>query len=147
MIPSAPLRSAVWKPFWICCGEPSVAIVFADQPSCEAAWATILPCIWHAAAPQLMNTSFLPDGTALPTGLETVMSVGRLVAAATTVFAWSSAAVPVGFAEALLPLELCVLELPPEPHPAAATSATIASEAMPYRLRADVSGDIPPSSL
>ena len=47
-----------------------------------------LPCSSHCAAPQLMNTIFLPDGTALPTGLVTVIAVGRCDAWATICWAW-----------------------------------------------------------
>src|SRR4029079_1058649 len=83
MMPSAPVRSGVSKPFWICWGEPSVAIVFDDQPSLAAASATILPCVWHAAAPQLMNTSFLPAGTVLAIGVVTVRLLERFGAGAT----------------------------------------------------------------
>src|SRR5919201_980705 len=48
----------------------------------------ILPCSWHDAAPQLMNTSFLPAGTGLPIGLLTVMALGRLRPWFITAWAW-----------------------------------------------------------
>src|SRR4051812_29223246 len=125
MIPSAPPRSAVLKPFWICCGEPSVAIVFDVQPSFAAASATILPCVWQAAAPQLMNTSFLPVGMVLPTGVVTVIALGRLVACATMALAWSTA--ELAPAVAVVDGPALAVALPEsellDPHPATATSA------------------------
>src|SRR4051812_173422 len=145
MMPSAPPRRAVLKPFWICCGEPSVAIVFDDQPSLAAASATILPCAWQAAAPQLMNTSFLPAGTGLPIGVVTVMSVGRLVAWDNTALAWVSAVLAllcvVDDDDELAESELELLES----QPVMATSAIATAAAPAPRrdlLHADVSGDM-----
>jgi hypothetical protein len=141
MMPSAPPRSAVSNPFLICWGDPSVAIVLELHPSLAAASATILPWSWQAAAPQLMNTSFLPDGTLLSIGVVTVMSLGRLVAAATTAFAWVSAALPLELLEDLVP-ESLELPLSEPPHPAAAMANVAPSAASPaarrYRLLAGV---------
>src|SRR5436190_24115070 len=96
-----------------------------------------------------MNTSFLPVGMGLPTGVFTVMSVGRLVASARTALACVSVAL-VSLWDAddpeLLEPELLSLE----PQPAATTMSAIATATTParrrYLLHADVSGDmcIPP---
>ena len=125
MMPSAPLRSAVSKPFWICCGEPSVAIVFDVQPSLAAASATILPCVWQAAAPQLMNTSFLPVGHGLAdrrADRDGARALGRL--RRPRPWPGPPASLPPLVADDdELAFVLSEPELPLEPHPATATSA------------------------
>src|SRR4051794_19171622 len=97
---SAPLRSAVSNAPCSFSGEPSVAIVDADQPRSLAPWAMILPWTLQASTPQLMKAIFLPAGTVLPTGSVTPIVVGRVLACLTTD---SASATPAGEGAPLAP--------------------------------------------
>src|SRR5689334_15005416 len=130
---SAPLRRAVANALWIFSGEPSVAIVCDVHPRWLAASLTMLPCSWHCAAPQLMNTSFLPVGIGFWIGVETVMLDGRAALCSRTFWAWLSDALTLAFAGVELELEL----LPDEPQPATAPAATTAVTAATTALRRD----------
>src|SRR3954454_24221548 len=92
-----------------------------------------------------MNTSFLPVGIVLPTGVFTVMSVGRFVASARTALACASVAL-LSLWDADDPELLEPELLSSEPQPAATTTSAIATATTPaprrYLLHADVSGDM-----
>src|SRR3954452_11847179 len=77
---SAPWRSAVSNAFCSCSGEPSVLIVDPFQPRSAAPCLMMSPWISQACTPQLMNTTFLPVGTGLPTAVASPIVVGRVVA-------------------------------------------------------------------
>ena len=81
---SAPWRSALSNAFCSRSGEPSVAIFVRLQPRSAAPWARMSPWISHACTPQLMKTTFLPLGMALPTGPEIPTLLGRTDAFATS---------------------------------------------------------------
>jgi hypothetical protein len=85
-----------------------------------------------------MYTTFLPEGTALPTGAVTVIEAGRCIACVTTCCAAVMFA-PFDFA---LELALALLELFDEPQPAATIATTRLLAATPaaprIRLRAGV---------
>jgi hypothetical protein len=80
-----------------------------------------------------MYTIFLPDGTVLPTGFETVIVLGRCIAWLTTFWAAARFALLEPLAAALLAL----LELLDEPHPAATAAITkmLAATPAPRRIR------------
>src|SRR3954447_15633952 len=80
----APWRTAVSYAACTLVGVPSVVTTLVDQPRALAACATIWPWIWQTETPQLMNATFLPLGTALPTGFDTVIAPGRCIACETT---------------------------------------------------------------
>src|SRR3954452_12550326 len=77
---SAPGRSAVSNAFCSCSGEPLVLIVEPFQPRSAAPCLMMSPCSSQAWTPQLMNTTFLPVGTGLPTAVASPIVVGRVVA-------------------------------------------------------------------
>src|SRR5947208_15420709 len=88
-----------------------------------------------------MNTTFLPDGTVLPTGAVTVTAAGRCIACVTICCAAAT------FALLELPeLEPALLELPDDPQPAATAATIRAPAATPaarrIRLRAGVKNDM-----
>src|SRR3954470_12973153 len=127
---SAPLRIAVSNAPCSFSGDPSVAIVDADQPRSLAPWAMILPWTLQASTPQLMKAIFLPAGTVLPTGSVTPIVVGRVLACLTTD---SASATPAGvlLALAALAFELVVLLLLlPQPAATMSAAATVASSAV-----------------
>src|SRR5205823_3036815 len=128
---SAPLRSAVVNALWICVGDPSVAIVCDVHPRWLAASLTMLPCSWHWAAPQLMNTSFLPVGIGFLIGVDSVMFAGRVEPCCRICWAWLSVALAFELVLAdELEVELFFDEPQAESAPAATTAVTAATTAL-----------------